>query len=162
MEVKRSRNSYILSPRSVTFAPIGMFSRNLKLETAFLEIVAIAFCPVIRLNSSTPVSTSFLSATAAPIPLLITIFVKRGTCMLDLYWNFPFNCETISLTYFSFNLGVAMFESDYVDCRPTRLVIKINCFRQIRITISFRIFSKSVAVFLCHSLYGLFLKLHLF
>jgi len=49
---KRSKNSYILSPRKVTLAPIGIPLRNLKDATSFLDIVAIAFCPDIVVNSS--------------------------------------------------------------------------------------------------------------
>ena len=40
---RRSRNSNIRSPRSVTRTPIGMFSRSLKLEIAFFDFVATAF-----------------------------------------------------------------------------------------------------------------------
>ena len=41
--IKRSRNSYILSPLKVTFAPIGTLALNLKLETSILDLVDIAF-----------------------------------------------------------------------------------------------------------------------
>ena len=41
--IRRSRNSYILSLRSVTFTPIAVLLRNLKLEISLRDTVAIAF-----------------------------------------------------------------------------------------------------------------------
>ncbi|MNF07166.1 hypothetical protein D3C80_2072880 [compost metagenome] len=40
--IKRSKKSYILSPRKVTLVPIGIPLRNLKFDTSFLDIVATA------------------------------------------------------------------------------------------------------------------------
>src|SRR5688572_13053064 len=108
MLIRRSMNSYILSPRSVTRTPIGMFSRSLKFEIAFFDLVDTAFWPVIVLISSSAASISFLSVTATPIPLLMQIFSIFGTCMIDVYSNFCLSAGTISFEYLSFNLGVAI------------------------------------------------------
>ena len=62
--IRRSRNSYILSLRSVTFTPIGVPFRSLKFEMSLRDIVAIAFCPVMVDISVIAFSTIFLSATA--------------------------------------------------------------------------------------------------
>ena len=43
---RRSRNSYIFSPRSVTLHPIAIPSRILKLAIAFFAFVVTTFCPV--------------------------------------------------------------------------------------------------------------------
>src|SRR5690606_9544949 len=87
---------------------MGIPSLNLKLEIDTLALVGTALWPVMIESSSTPWSTNFLSATAAPIPLFITILVSLGTCITDLYWNFSFKSATIVFTYCSFALGLAI------------------------------------------------------
>ena len=47
MVTRRSRNSYMRSLRSVTLAPIGIFSRTLKAAIDFLAWVTTAFWPAI-------------------------------------------------------------------------------------------------------------------
>ena len=84
----RSRKSYILEPRSVTLAPIGMPSRTLKEATDFLARVTTAFCPAIRESSSWADLAFLESRTAsAPHPMLSTILLSRGICMSLAYPN---------------------------------------------------------------------------
>ena len=47
MVTRRSRNSYMRSPRSVTLAPIGMFSRTLKPAIDLRAWVMTGFWPAI-------------------------------------------------------------------------------------------------------------------
>lgn len=77
----RSKNSYILSPRSVTLHPIGMPSLILKLATEFLAFVVTTFCPAMISSSATAASKTFEFSFASPIPMLITIFASFGTCI---------------------------------------------------------------------------------
>ena len=72
--IKRSANSYILSPRNVTLHPIGIPSLNLKFATDFFALVTTAFCPAIFSRSATADSKTFLFSFASPTPMLITIF----------------------------------------------------------------------------------------
>ena len=102
--IRRSANSYILSPLNVTLHPIGIPSLNLKLATDFLALVTIAFCPEIVSISATAASKSFLFSFASPTPMLITIFSSFGTCIIFLYPNFFIMASMISLVYCSFNL----------------------------------------------------------
>ncbi len=67
--------------RSVTIAPMGIPARSLKFAIAFFARVTTGFCPLIALSSSTAVSMIFGFATAAPRPMLTTIFCSRGTCI---------------------------------------------------------------------------------
>ena len=83
MEMKRSKNSYMRAPRSVTMTPIGMPSRNLKAEMDFFERRTAGFWPVIFARPPLAASMTFLSATASPTPMLIVILVMRGTCMSE-------------------------------------------------------------------------------
>ena len=50
--IRRSRNSYIRSPRRVTLAPIGMSSRTRKPAMEFLALVMTACWPAIVVRSS--------------------------------------------------------------------------------------------------------------
>ena len=59
MPMKRSRNSYIRAPRSVTAAPIAIPARSEKLEIDFLARVTTGFCPVIAPSSATITSSAF-------------------------------------------------------------------------------------------------------
>ncbi len=56
--MRRSRNSYIVAPRKVTFAPMAWFSRSLKLAMLFLARVSIGFWPVM-------VDISFFASSSA-------------------------------------------------------------------------------------------------
>ena len=51
MVTSRSRNSYMRSPRSVTLAPIGMFSRILKVAIDLRARVMTGFWPAISVRS---------------------------------------------------------------------------------------------------------------
>ena len=66
------------SLRRVTIAPMGMPARSLKFAIAFLERVTTGFCPVIAFSSSTAASMIFGFVTAAPRPMLMTIFSSAG------------------------------------------------------------------------------------
>jgi hypothetical protein len=56
-----------------------MPARSLKLAIAFLDRVTIGFWPVIAFTSSTAASMIFGFVTAAPRPMLRTIFSSFGT-----------------------------------------------------------------------------------
>ena len=103
--MRRSTNSYIFSPRSVTLHPIGCPSRSLKFATDFLALVTTAFCPVIISRSLIAVSKTFEFSFASPTPMLITTLSSFGTCIIFLYSNFFCNAGTISFKYVSFNLA---------------------------------------------------------
>src|ERR1700687_2097265 len=47
MLTRRSRNSYMRSPRRVTLQPIAWPSRTLNVATDFFALVTAGFCPVI-------------------------------------------------------------------------------------------------------------------
>ncbi len=51
MVIRRSRNSYMRSPRSVTFTPTGRPSRILNVAIAFLARVMTAFWPAMAVRS---------------------------------------------------------------------------------------------------------------
>ena len=78
----RSRNSHIRSPRSVTWAPIGMPSRSLNWAMDLRARVTIGFWPVMAVRSRMAPSISFESRAASPTPMLTTILVRPGTCMM--------------------------------------------------------------------------------
>ena len=80
-EKNLSTNSYILSPRSVTFAPMCMPARSLKFETDFLAVVGTAFWPVIIVRSSMMLSMTLELSFASPAPTLTTTFSSRGICI---------------------------------------------------------------------------------
>ena len=65
--------------------PIGMPARSLKLAMAFLERVTTGFWPVTACTSSTAASMIFGLVTAAPRPMLTTIFSSFGTWFGFLY-----------------------------------------------------------------------------
>ena len=79
--MRRSRNSYIFTPRRVTFAPMGMPLRSLKLEMSLLEVVMTAFWPLISDSSFADSSTIFLSCVPSPTPSLRMILTSLGTCI---------------------------------------------------------------------------------
>ena len=80
---KRSRNSYMRTPRRVTMQPMGTPSRILKPAMAFLDFVTTGFWPAILVRSPTALSITFLSETASLTPMLSVIFSRRGTCITE-------------------------------------------------------------------------------
>src|SRR5258708_28819179 len=91
-------NSYILALRSVTLAPIGWFSRSLKVEIATREKVTIGFWPGIKARSAAAVSAFLRSLTASPTPMLSTTLSRRGTCMTLAKPNCSVSLPRISLS----------------------------------------------------------------
>ena len=78
---KRSTNSYMRSPRRVTFAPMGMPSRSLKFATLFLALQTMGFWPVIFARSERIASMIFGLSRASPQPTLITTLSSFGICI---------------------------------------------------------------------------------
>src|ERR1022692_516970 len=76
-----SKNAYIRSPRSVTFAPICMPSRSLYTAIDLVARVTSGFCPVMAVKSATAPSMAFGLATASPTPMFTTIFSSFGMRM---------------------------------------------------------------------------------
>ena len=76
--------------------PMGMPARSLNPAMAFFARVTMGFWPVMAFTSSTAASTIFGFATAAPRPMLSTIFLSRGTCMGFLKLNCLMSAGTIS------------------------------------------------------------------
>src|SRR5689334_20912759 len=103
--MRRSRNSYILSPRRVTRTPMATPLRSLKFEISLVEYVGTAFCPVMVDISFTADSIIFLSDTASPIPWLMHIFFSLGTCMDEVYWNCFCSAGITSVLYLPFKRG---------------------------------------------------------
>src|SRR5271168_5608348 len=101
MPVSRSRNSYILSPRSVTMQPIAMPLRILKFAMDFFARVITGFCPVICPSSAAAVSSSFTFALASPIPMFTVTFCTRGTAIVFFKPKRFKSAGTASLRYFS-------------------------------------------------------------
>src|SRR6202453_2892146 len=100
--MRRSRNSYIVSPRRVTMAPMGMPSRTLKAAMDFLALVVTGFWPVIAARSATRGSMILTFWVASPRPMLMTIFSSLGIAMaLVMLSSLPSAC-LISFSYFSF------------------------------------------------------------
>ena len=73
-----SANSYMRSPRSVTFAPTFMPARSLKFAMDFLALVTSGFWPEMVASSVTAVSSALGLSLQSPRPMLITIFSSRG------------------------------------------------------------------------------------
>src|SRR5438132_8517261 len=102
--IRRSKNSYIVSRRSVTRQPIGWPSRSLKLAMLWRDLLTTALRPVISPRSLAASSTALFSSDALT-PMLTTIFCIRGTwCGLE-YLRFSFSAGTTSLTYLSYSLA---------------------------------------------------------
>ena len=93
IEISRSMNSHMRSPRSVTLAPIALPSRSLKPAIDFLARVTTGFWPVIVARSRTAPSSREAWAVAAPTPMLSTTLESRGTCMTlpmpSSCWSWP-------------------------------------------------------------------------
>ena len=78
---RRSRNSHILSPRRVTFAPMGISSRSLKFAMDLRARVMTGFWPVIWLRSFTTFSRTLEFSRASPQPTFTTTLSILGICM---------------------------------------------------------------------------------
>ena len=76
IEISRSMNSHMRSPRSVTLAPMALPSRSLKPAMDLLARVTIGFWPVMVARSRTAPSSSEAWA-AAPTPMLTTTLSSR-------------------------------------------------------------------------------------
>src|SRR5262249_32434 len=105
MLTKRSRNSYILSPRSVTVAPTFIPSRSLKAAIDFFALVTIGLCPEIVIKSLTAESMILAFWIASPKPMLMTIFSSFGTLIGFLWPNSLASAGAISFVYFSLSLA---------------------------------------------------------
>ena len=81
MFARRSRNSYIRSPRNVTMHPIGMPLRILKFAIDFFARVITGFCPAINPSSCAATSSSFTFWLASPRPMFTVTFFTRGTAI---------------------------------------------------------------------------------
>ncbi len=66
------------SPRSVTFAPMFMPSRNLKAAIDFFALVTTGFWPLIATNSATAASSALALTIASPTLMLMTTFSNFG------------------------------------------------------------------------------------
>ena len=86
------------SRRSVTIAPIFWPSRSLKVAIDFFALVTTGFWPAIARSSSTAESMILGFAMASPRPMLMVIFMSRGTCILFLKLNSFISCRAISLS----------------------------------------------------------------
>src|SRR6202789_178467 len=107
--MRRSRNSYMGSPRRVTMAPIGMPSRTLKAAMDFLALVVTGFWPAMAARSATRGSMILTFWVASPRHMLMTIFSSLGIAMaLVMLRSLPSAC-LISLSYFSFNRAAMIF-----------------------------------------------------
>ena len=84
------------SPRSVTWAPIGMPSRSLNCAIDLRALVTDGFWPVIAVRSLMAPSISLESRAASPTPMLTTILVRPGTCMMFLMSNSDCSAGMIS------------------------------------------------------------------
>src|SRR5690349_640211 len=93
------------SPRSVTCAPIGMPSRSLNCAMDLRARVICGFWPVIAVRSLTAPSISFESRAASPTPMLTTILVRPGTCMMLAISNSLVSAGMISSRYRSLSRG---------------------------------------------------------
>ncbi len=93
------------SPRSVTFAPIGIPSRILNCAIDLRALRTCARCPAMIVSSSIAASSCFASVLASPTPMLSVIFEMRGTCMRDRPSS-SFSLPRSSPTYSCFRRGL--------------------------------------------------------
>ena len=77
----RSRNSYILSPRRVTFTPTVSPSRTLKFATDFRALVVMGFWPVMAAISLQMASISLALFLLSPQPTFTMILSSLGICI---------------------------------------------------------------------------------
>src|SRR4029077_5047801 len=103
MDVSRSRNSYIRSPRSVTQQPMGMPLRSLKLAIDFLARVIMGRWPEICPSSTAATSSSLIFWLPSPRPMLTTTLATFGTAMGFLYPKRFISAGITSLRYRSRN-----------------------------------------------------------
>src|ERR1700736_4598758 len=103
MEIRRSRNSYILSPRRVTMAPMGIPSRTLKAAMDFLALVVTGFWPAMAARSATRGSMILTFWVASPRPMLMTIFSSLGIAIALVMLSSLARACLISVSYFSLN-----------------------------------------------------------
>src|SRR5688500_6409382 len=115
--MRRSKNSHIRSPRSVTLHPIAWPSRSLKAAIDLRALVTIGFWPVIAPRSATAASSSDGCWVARPTPMLTTILVSAGTCITLASSSCSLSAGFTSLMYFVRSAGctfssVALLTSD--------------------------------------------------
>src|SRR5215218_9242196 len=113
MEIKRSRNSHMRSPRSVTLAPTGMPSRILNPAMDLRARLSWAFWPVILARSSIAPSRARLFTTASPTPMFTMIFSRLGIRMGFSIPNLDWRSGTTCSSYLSFILAI-----DISPCLP--------------------------------------------
>src|SRR5215208_2717791 len=106
MEMKRSRNSHMRSPRRVTLAPTGMPSRILNPAMLLRARLSWAFWPVILARSSIAPSRARLFTTASPTPMFTTIFSRPGMRMGFSMPNLSLRLGATSSLYLSFILAI--------------------------------------------------------
>ena len=82
IDTRRSKNSQARSPRRVTLAPISWPSRSLNEAIDFLARVTTGFWPAMISRSRMAPSMRDFCWVARPTPILMTIFVRRGTSMM--------------------------------------------------------------------------------
>src|SRR6266705_2947753 len=117
MEMRRSRNSYMVSPRRVTMAPMGMPSRTLKAAMDFLALVVTGFWPAMAARSATSGSMILTFWVASPRPMLMTIFSSLGIAMaLVMLSSLPSAC-LISVSYFCLSLAAMIVLRFLHGCR---------------------------------------------
>src|SRR5919199_1032586 len=105
-EMRRSRNSHILSPRRVTLAPTGIPSLILKPAMLLRALLICAFWPVILARSSIAPSRALEFCAASPTPMLTTIFSRRGMRMGFSMPNLSLSARAISSSYLSLSLAI--------------------------------------------------------
>src|SRR5579859_5974110 len=115
----RSRNSYMMSPRSVTAQPIGMPLRILKFAMDFFARVITAFWPVIWPSSCAAVSRSFAFWLASPRPILTVILETLGTAIMFFQPKRFISAGVVSLRYFSCNRLFIFPKSLLIQSRST-------------------------------------------
>ena len=78
---RRSTNSYMRSPRRVTFTPMGMPSRSLKFATLFLARQITGRWPVTVAMSPRMASIILGLSLASPQPTFTTTLSSLGICI---------------------------------------------------------------------------------
>src|SRR5271169_2315229 len=126
--MRRSRNSYIRSPRNVTRQPIGIPARSLNVAMDFFARVTTARWPAIFVSSSAAASASFAFVMASPIPMLRTTFSSLGTAIRFSIPNSFLRTGMTSFLYLSWRRAVLMPSSlarrpERADRRPALLGI---------------------------------------
>src|SRR5919199_389441 len=108
-EIRRSRNSHILSLRRVTLAPTGIPSLILNPAMLLRAFLICAFWPVILARSSIAPSRALEFCAASPTPILTTIFSRRGARMELSMLNLSLRTGAISSLYLSLSLAIYIF-----------------------------------------------------